>query len=216
MQKKISEPSIVRLCLIYRLLEEMEAENIKTVYSSGIGERIGANAHSVRKDMGILGDIGNNLAGYDVTKLKNHIYNTLGFKKPWNACVVGLGRLGTAILNYTQSIGNAFQIVAGFDNDINKLEMIETAIDVYPAYKIEEIVSAKKIELAILAVPKDSSQQVADRLVDCGINGIINFTPVILNTSRDDVFIRNMDLVTEMRILSALLSLKADKEEISL
>jgi redox-sensing transcriptional repressor len=193
-------------------MEEMERDGVKTVYSSQIGEKIGASAHSVRKDMGILGDIGNNLAGYDVTKLKNHIFKNLGLNRLWNTCVIGLGRLGNAILHYGQYMADTYRIVAGFDNNINKLEIIETSIDVFPAYRMDEIVSNRKIELAILAVPKEAAQNLADKLIACGIKGIINFAPVVINTTRNDVFIRNMDLVTEMRILSALLSLQTSTD----
>ncbi len=199
-------------------MEELETEGIKTVYSSQIGARIGASAHSVRKDMGLLGDIGNNLAGYDVSKLKRHIHKTLGFDKIRNACIVGLGKLGTAILHYTRFMGNTFRIVAGFDNDINTLEIIEASVDVFPAYRMEEIIAGRKIEIAILAVPKSAAQTTAERLLACGIRGIVNFAPVVIRTDDKNVFIRNMDLITEMRILSSLISFDANTEtpEISL
>jgi redox-sensing transcriptional repressor len=217
MHRKISEPSIIRLCLIYRTLEEMEKEGVKLTYSSKIGDRIGAGAHSVRKDISILGDMGSNVSGYDVIQLKDRLFANLGLNSKRNTCIVGLGQLGSAILRYEQLAGSMFKIVAGFDNDINKIEMIESSIEVFPTYRIEEIAQSRKIELAILAVPKNVAQKTADRLIGCGIKGILNFAPTIIKADRPGVFIRNMDLVTEMRILSSLLSLQngADADGIS-
>ncbi len=212
MQKRLSEPSIIRLCLIYRLMEELEHHGVSRVHSSKIGENIGARADSVRKDMSMLGDFGNNLSGYDVSRLKNHIIQKLGLDRDRNACIVGLGKLGSAIINYIQHPGSSIRIVAGFDNNLNKLELIKSPIEVFPAYRIEEIIAHKKIGLAILAVPGDAASKTAARLIECGILGIINFTPVVLTSPKKHVFIRNIDLVTEMRILSALLSLDTGEE----
>jgi redox-sensing transcriptional repressor len=213
MSKDFSDPSVARLCLICRLLEEMEAEGIKTTYSKEIGERIGANAHSVRKDLSIVGDLGNNLSGYEVSGLKSRLFSRLGLDRERNACIVGLGRLGSAILRHQQTEGSAFRVVAGFDSDINRLELLESTIDVFPAYMIEEIAASRGIELAILAVPKSAAQKISDRLFWCGIKGIINFAPVVVKAPSRGVFVRNIDLVTEMRILSASLSLDAKGHE---
>ena len=100
MKKNIPEPTIIRLSQIYRYMEELEQTGKKSVHSSKIGEKIDTGAHSVRKDISYIGEIGKKSAGYNVKELKNHIYNQLGFAKTRKTCVVGLGRLGSAILNY--------------------------------------------------------------------------------------------------------------------
>ena len=204
----IPEPSVIRLCLMYRFLEKLDASSVKTVFSSDIGENLGVTAHTVRKDISFLGEIGNTAAGYDVAKLKNHIYRHLGLDKKRFACIVGLGRLGKSLLNYEQFLDGEYKLIAGFDSDINTLEMTKTSISLYPSYRIEELVRDLKIELAVIAVPSTSAQDVADRLISGGVKGIINFAPVIVKSQSGDVVIRNIDFYGELRILSALLNLK--------
>ena len=81
MKEVIPEPSVIRLCLMYRFLEKCRARELKTVFSSDIGKGLGVTAHTVRKDISFLGEIGNTAAGYDVNKLQNHTHTHLGLGK---------------------------------------------------------------------------------------------------------------------------------------
>lgn len=204
----IPEPSVIRLCLMYRLMEKLKNNRVKTVFSSNIGENLGVTAHTVRKDINFLGEIGNTAAGYDVEKLKDHIHTHLGLDKKRFACIVGLGRLGKALLHYRQFLSGEYRLIAGFDSDINTLEMIKTSVPLYPSYRITEIVKDLNIELAVIAVPLKAAQEIADRLVSGGVKGIINFAHVNVKVQSGRVLVRNIDLYGELRILSALLNLK--------
>lgn len=208
MNKNIPEPSVIRLCLIYRLMEKLENNGVKTVFSSDIGEILGITAHTVRKDINFLGEIGNTAAGYDVEKLKDHIHRHLGLDKGRFACIVGLGRLGKALLHYRPLLSGEYRLIAGFDSNINTLEMIKTSVPLYPSYRITEIVKDLGIELAVIAVPLEAAQEVTDRLVSGGVKGIINFAQVNVKSQAGNVLIRNIDLYGELRILSALLNLE--------
>jgi redox-sensing transcriptional repressor len=185
------------------VLEELEASGIDTVSSLEIGKRLGAASHNIRKDISYFGEIGNCRAGYSVRKLKGHLSNKLGLNKGKKACVVGLGRLGTSILNYGQLGPHGFTIVAGFDTNINKIETINTDIPLFPAHEIALVVKRKGIELAVLTVPAQATQETVARLLEGGIKGIVNFTPAVVKPNKN-VFVRNIDLVGEFRILSAL------------
>lgn len=204
---RIPKPSISRLCLIYRILDEMIRNGMQTVSSSQIAERLSMNSHNVRKDIGYLGDLGNLGAGYDIGKLQNAIASTFGLNRRRNACVVGLGRLGRAVLNFEYFETYGYAIVAGFDSNINKIETLRTAIPLFPSYQIMDVVRRFEIELAIIAVPEQSAQKVTDQLVEGGIKGIVNLTPVILKASHGKVFISNMSIVGDFNYLSALIAL---------
>ncbi len=185
----------------------MTAEGVVSISSSQIGERLGLNSHNVRKDIGYLGDVGTLGAGYDVMRLKQAIAETLGLDVPRNACVVGLGRLGLAILNFDLFAQHGYSIVAGFDSNINKLETMRTEIDVFPSYMIADVVHRRSIELAVLAVPADAAQKVADLLVEGGIRGIVNFTPMVIKAASPDVFISNISILGEFHELAAQMTL---------
>jgi len=193
-------------------LEQLGQEHVTSVSSSELGKILGFKPDSIRKDVSYLGEVGNFGAGYEVVRLKDHISGKLGLDKKRKACVVGLGRLGTAILNYEDLRQNGFSVIAGFDNNINKLETITTSVDLFPAHEITDVVRKREIEIGVIAVPARASQETADRLMDGGIRGIINFSPVAIK-ARNNVMIRNLDLLGECMILSTLLQFRESNAE---
>lgn len=198
-------PAISRLCSLYKLLGDLGPQ--VSVSSSELGERLGVGAHNIRKDISYLGVAGSSGAGYDSGKLRELIASRLGLTTIRTACVIGLGRLGSAILQYP--LGDEFRIIAGFDSNVNRLETIKTEIDLFPAYQISEVVKRLCIDMAIIAVPAANAQEVADRLIDGGIKGIVNFAPVYVRTKQNGIFVKNMDISGELRVLSAQINVSA-------
>ena len=199
----VPRPTILRLCLVYRVLDEMIQLGVQTTSSSQIAERLSMNSHNVRKDIGYLGDVGSLGAGYDVIKLKKTIAESFGLNRTRNTCVVGVGRLGSAILNFEQFQLKGYKIVAGFDANINKIETMRTSVSLFPSYMIEDVVRRYEIELAVIAVPEDVAQRVTDQLVSGGIKGIVNLTPTIIKPASDEVFVSNLSILGDFHYLSA-------------
>lgn len=207
MQPAIPKPTISRLCLLYRYLDELIKNDVQTISSTQIGQRLSMNSHNVRKDIACLGDVGNLGSGYDVIKLKKAIAAAFEFNQEHNSCVVGLGRLGSAILNFDQFQIHGYKIVAGFDANINKIETMRTSISLFPSHMISDIVRRFDIQLAVIAVPETAAQKVTDQLVEGGIKGIINLTPVVLKPKGRQVFVRNLSILGDFHYLSALIAL---------
>lgn len=205
MKSNIPIPSIERLSILYTILERCEKEGKAMVSSSELGKIMNVQAHTIRKDISFLGQAGGE-AGYNVLTLKNTIKKGLGFDIPRKACIVGLGRLGAAVMSFPGFLDSNIKIVAGFDSNINLIETFKTDIPLYPAYNIPEIVKEKNIELGVITVPASSAQLTADRLIEGNIKGIINFAPVIIKSSKLNISIRNLHVLEEFRILSALIS----------
>jgi redox-sensing transcriptional repressor len=203
--KQLSDPAIIRLCSLYQLLTDLEAGGVAEVSSSDLGNRLDEAPHNLRKDISFLGEIGNTGAGYEVSRLKEHIGNALGFGEERLVCVVGLGNVGSSLVQNERFTKGEFRIIAGFDSNINKVETLKTPIQLYPAYQMTEIVRQLNITIAIIAVPPSNAQEVTDSLVDGGVRGIVNFSQVVIKPKRPDVFIRNVDIVGEFRIVSALM-----------
>jgi redox-sensing transcriptional repressor len=209
--KRIPKPALSRLCKIYNLLEELELKGDLSVSSKEIGKRLGVGSHNIRKDIGYIGETGISGSGYEIIKLKAHIDAALGLSKERNACIIGLGGLGIVIMNYQKPLLPCFNIAAGFDSNINILETINISIPVYPTYEITEVIIEKNIELAVITEPDRNIGKIMERLYEGGIKGIINFTPVMLSSDSETVYIRNIDIVSEFRYLSALFSLQDQK-----
>jgi redox-sensing transcriptional repressor len=209
MTSRIPNPSINRLCKIYTLLEELEAQGAVSVSSNEIGEKIGVGPHSVRKDISFLGEVGTVGSGYEIIKLKKYIGERLGLQVERKACVVGLGKLGTAILQNEKLFSNNFKIVAGFDSNVNKLETIVTHIPLHPTYELSDIIKKQSIELAVITVPGHASSDIIDRLVEGGIRGIVNFSSAPLHAAcKEKVYVSNFDIAGEFRFLSALFTME--------
>lgn len=204
---KIPQPTLMRLCKTYALLEEMQDKGESSLSSREIGNRLGVGSHNIRKDMGFLDQAGTSGAGYDITAIKESIKETLGFNRIRNACVIGLGNLGSLIINNSVMPLPCFSIVAGFDSSINTLETVKTAVPVYPTYEIPSILKQHHIELAIIAEKDLNLNAIIERLIDGGIKVIINFTPLLLNSLDKSVFIKNIDIYSEFRYVSAMLTI---------
>jgi len=210
---RIPRPTVARLCSLASLLEDLLAEGQLRVSSTQLGKLLGVGSHSVRKDINCLGgEVGDVGSGYDAARLRNYIRKEIGLEKKRNACVVGLGRLGSAILAYERFANSGYTIVAGFDSNINKLETIRTSVDLFPAHEIADVVRRKNVDIGVIAVPPGAAQESADRLIDGGVKGIVNFSPAIIQFNKGEVYVTNMDMVREFSILSAFIALRQDME----
>jgi redox-sensing transcriptional repressor len=202
---RIPEPTLKRLCKVYSILTELEKSGFERISSRDLGTKIGVPSHSIRKDMTYINWKGKTGSGYNLTELKESISDALGLNRERKACIVGIGKLGKALMKFPDFYAGNFSIVAGFDSSINKIETFKTDVPLYPAYQIPEVVRRESIELAIIAVQGKAAEDVAETLVQSGIRGIINFSQMLLSSRIKDVHITNIDIITEFRYLSALL-----------
>jgi redox-sensing transcriptional repressor len=201
----IPEPTIERLLSLTRVLENC---GVATITSSEIEARTGWSNHTIRKDISFLSAEVSSGSGYGVEALLAAIEDSLGLNAPRKCCVVGLGRLGSAYLNFPSFEAEGFKIVAGFDSSVNRVEILQSPVTLYPSYKMGEVISRFGIELALLCVPAAAAQAAAEKLVAAGIKGIVNFAPTPLQAP-PHVVVRNVYVVDELRALSAKLSCAA-------
>jgi redox-sensing transcriptional repressor len=204
--RRIPRPALSRLSRVYGLLLDFEDHGETVISSREIGRMLGEGSHTVRKDISYLGESGTSGLGYNVAQLRSRIAAGLGLDRPRRTCVVGLGGLGLSFLDSQNPHARRFDIIAGFDSSINRLETVRTNIPVFASREIVEVSRRMNIELAILTGPVQA-QENARRLIDGGVRGILNFSPAVIHNARNDVFISQIDPVGELRFLSALISL---------
>lgn len=196
-------PAVERLTKLFSLLQKIKKEGKEKISSAELGSFTGFHAHNIRKDISMIGALESGKGGYSMESLENVISSTFGFKKKKKVCVAGLDMLGAAMLSNPDAGYSEFEIAAGFDSNTNRMEMISTKVPLFHLYEIEEKVKALGIEYAILAVSPENAIKTAERLIAGGIKGILNFSPVII-VPKNGVQIRNIYLVEELRLLSAL------------
>lgn len=202
---QIPFPVLYRLSCLFSILEKMEAEGVLKVSSAELGRMLGQSSHTIRKDIHHLGAAGAAGNKYGIHDLKELISRGLGYETATRCCVVGLGRLGTALLEHPLGDERSgYQIVAGFDSNINRLETIRTTVALFPAYRIADIVRQLKIDLALIAVPQSQAQEAADRCSEGGVHGILNFTSTVIVPKNSGVHVRTIDIAGELRLLAAL------------
>lgn len=203
--KKIPDATVARFSCLYEILGKLQKQGVEKVTSAELGRYLGQSAITVRKDIHYIGAGGTAGAKYPVAQMRSTIADRFGFDKPRSCCIVGLGRIGSALLEHLVSENQStYEVVAGFDSNINRLETIHTPVELFPAYRIEEIVRRMGIEIAVIAVPQTQAQEAADRCCDGGVTGILNFTPTYIIPRHERVTVRSVDITSEVRILAAL------------
>jgi redox-sensing transcriptional repressor len=209
----IPEVSIKRLCEISRLLERLSEAGREIIFSDEIGKKSGIPAYQVRKDISYLGEIGTPGRGYNVKDLLNHISSSLHLQEKRKTVLVGVGRLGSALLNYINLAHANCDYVAAFDSNPEKIGTQENDVPIYDISLMLDYVRDNDIEVGVVTVPMDVAQEVVDTLVEGGVTGILNFAPVVIKVP-EGVVKRCIDFSLEMKILAAVKSLlPAETEE---
>jgi redox-sensing transcriptional repressor len=181
MSEKLAPKAVVgRVSLYLRQLEAFQRQGQTTISSSQLGTALGIKNAQVRKDLAFFGQFGYPGIGYRIEELIAALRHILGIDRDWPLALVGLGNLGRALLKYRGFRNRGFHIVALFDNDPEKIGQVHDGMTVEPIDALTKTVPARNVSLAILSVPADAAQRVADQMVACGILGILNFAPIPL------------------------------------
>jgi len=169
-----------RVSLYLRQLEAFGNQGLATISSSQLGTALGINDAQVRKDLAFFGQFGYPGIGYRIDELGAALRRILGIDRDQPLALIGLGNLGRALLKYRGFRNRGFHIVALFDNDPQKIGTHFDDLVVRPIDELPEAIAALHISLAILSVPSDVAQRVAEQIVAGGILGIFNFAPMPL------------------------------------
>ena len=204
----VPNPAVRRLSLYLRQLEAFKRKDRRTVSSKQLGESLGLTDAQVRKDFAYFGQFGHPGIGYRVDDLIGQVKRILGTDKTWNVLLVGAGNLGRALLAYRGFDQKGFRLVAVFDADSGKVGKKHGGFVIQPLTDMAATVQKQNIKLAMIAVPADNAQDVADQLVAAGVRGLLNFAPVSL-TVPQDVALNAVDLAVQLEQLSFQVSLSS-------
>jgi len=161
----------------------------------------------IRKDISVFGKAGKPRVGYDTRRLKQLLEDYV-IQNVVHVVLFGVGNLGSAILRYPGFHQDKIKMVAAFDSDPGKAGKSINGISIYPLDQARMLIQKKHVEIGVIAVPKQVSQQIADLLVSCGIEGIVNFSPTNITVPKG-TFVKNIDLAVEF--LSLFCDMNAKK-----
>ncbi len=197
----IPKKAIYRLSIYHRCLQKLSDSGQKTVSSITLAKAAGVKPAQLRRDLGYIGQIGTRGLGYPVTGLIATIREALGREQLQPVILVGAGNLGSALLRYQGFQKEGFEVVAAFDAKPEDARARELKIPVLDVAEMEGFIAKHQVKLVILCVPIGFAQEVVNRLVACGIQGILNFSPIMLEVPVD-VTVNNVDLALELEHLS--------------
>ena len=198
---EIPRKAIYRLSLYLRCLTRLKANSIRTVSSEALARAAGVKSTQLRKDLTYFGQFGTRGLGYDVEQLAKMISDLLGTNSLQPVILVGVGNLGLALLSYRGFGPEGFEIVAAFDADTRRKRDKAIRQPILPMDKLPEFVRERGVKMAVLTVPAEAAQEVANTLIAVGIVGILNFSPIVLQVP-EEVMVNNVNLAIELENLS--------------
>ena len=198
---KVPEVVVLRLPLYVRELTDMMKSGTKVVSSQQLGQRLQMTPAQIRKDLSYFGKFGKQGRGYPISYLINQLRNVLGLEKEWNCCIIGVGRLGRAVISYPGFTPEGFNIRAAFDDDLSLVGQKVGGLDVQPIKELAKTINDKNISIGIVTVPAPNAQGVIDKMVESGLKSILNYAPVGLHIP-PGVHIRHVDPLLSLQSMT--------------
>jgi redox-sensing transcriptional repressor len=199
MNEKITPDIIIsRLPNYLRTLQRLEFEGQRTISSQALGELLGISAAQIRKDLSQFGGFGKQGMGYSIPYLVNCLKEILNLTEPWDMVLIGVGSLGHAIGHYDSFPQYGFKLAMVFDSNPEKIGTKLGDLVVEDGKTMIRRIKSAGIKVAMITVPPEDAQIVADALVTAGVRAILNYTPILLKVPAN-VRIQNIDPIIHLQ-----------------
>ncbi len=207
-----SQPTIKRLPSYLHVIENAKRDGKEFISGTVIADELDLEPIQVRKDLAITGIVGKPRIGFPVNQLIESIYEFLQWNRQHRAVIVGAGNLGTALMGYDEFRNRGLHIVGAFDLDKQKIGKRFHNTEVFALGQMPEMLEKLDVSIAILTVPSQHAQAVADLLVKAGVSAIWNFTNVKLKVP-ESVIVQKEDLSSGYAVLSVKMRVMATAQE---
>lgn len=200
-KQDIPSPVVYRLSIYNRCLKRLIDSNQETIRSEGLATMANVKSSQLRKDLSYIRQVGTRGLGYTVKTLCQSIHEIVGREQLQKFILVGAGNLGRALLRYDGFQKEGFEVTAAFDTSPEIVKKIKLPCPVYCDTELADYIKRESVKMAILCVPGEHGQHVTNRMIDAGVTGILNFSPVVLKVP-EDILVNNVDLAAELENLS--------------
>lgn len=193
-------PDIVigRLPVYLRALTRLAQEGHEVTSSHELGERLGISSAQIRKDLSLFGGFGKQGTGYHIPYLIDQLRQVLQVNREWEVALIGVGDLGRAVAHYKGFANRGFRIAAAFDSAPDKLGVPINGIAIQSMDSAPAVIAERGIKVAMVAVPAENAQAVADMLIEAGVRAILNYAPINLNVPAG-VYVQYIDPVLHLQ-----------------
>ena len=193
-KKDVPTAAIKRLPRYHRYLGELLREGVLRISSLELAERMSVTASQIRQDLNCFGGFGQQGYGYHVKELYDEIGGLLGVNAAYGAVFVGLGHLGCSLAESALLERRGIKKLAIFEINPSLIGKEVAGMKVYDAKDMVPFCKENKVDIAVLAVPKEAALSAAEQLAKAGVRGIWNFSDTELDLHIDGVLIENMHL----------------------
>lgn len=205
MPSSIPDIVISRLPIYLRALERLSQEGFEVTSSHELGRHLGISSAQIRKDLSHFGGFGKQGTGYKIAYLKEQLRQVLKVEREWEVALIGAGDLGSAVARYRGFSERGFHIAYVFDSSPEKIGKQVDNFTIQPIDQLQEIISERGIRIAMIAVPAERAQEVANTLIAAGVRAILNYAPINL-TVPENVHVQYIDPVLHLQRMTYYLT----------
>ena len=171
-----------RLSRYLQVLTQARKMGKETISSQELADYTHVNSTQIRRDLSGFGKFGKRGVGYNIDSLVTQIRKILHTSGQHNIALFGAGHLGTAIATSDIFADHGFRVVALFDVDPGKVGTRLGSLMVRHYDELRDVVDKEDVVVAVLAVPSNAAQALADDVVELGVKVIFNYSEALLQT----------------------------------
>jgi redox-sensing transcriptional repressor len=205
MASNIPDIVIGRLPVYLRALTRLAQEGHEVTSSHELGQRLGISSAQIRKDLSHFGGFGKQGTGYQISYLIEQLKQVLKVDREWPVALIGAGDLGRALAHYRGFQDRGFRITCVFDSAPAKIGTQIGDYTIQSTDNLERIIQENNIRIAMVAIPAENAQELADRLIQAGVRAILNYAPINLNVP-GNVYVQYIDPVVGLQRMTYYLS----------
>ncbi len=209
-RKEISKAVLKRLPGYLAYLKAMPEGTSTYISATALANALGMGEVQVRKDLAMVSDGGRPKIGYLRSGLIDDIEQFLGYDNTTDAVLIGAGKLGQALCDYTGFEEYGVRILAAFD-----LYPVANKTDagkpILPVEQLKQFCDSHKVRMGIITVPAAHAQAVCDKLIACGIRAVWNFAPTHLDVP-SNILVQYENMATSLAVLS--MHLQAQRKDV--
>ncbi len=199
-RKEVSKSVLKRLPVYLTYLKGLPSDPAAYISATALANALGLGEVQVRKDLASVSDGGKPKVGYLRRKLIDDIEQFLGYDNTTDAVIIGAGKLGQALCDYSGFATYGLHILAAFDKQPSAAAT-ESGKPILPMEQLDVFCQTNKVRMGIITVPAAQAQGVCEALIASGIRAIWNFAPTHLDVP-EHILVQNEDMATSLAVLS--------------
>ena len=213
-KEKISNNVIRRLPRYLRKLDELTDAGVSRISSTELGQLLGFTPSQIRQDFNCFGEFGQQGYGYNVPALREQIAGILGMDRGYKAVLIGVGHIGRALIDNFCFSEWGINLVQAFDVDTDLIGKEFSGVHVSSVEDLTAYLKKNKVDIVVLAGPRDVALSTAEMLIDNGVHAIWNFTNVELVEPDSPVIVENVHFSDSLLALSYYVSDAYDSKKL--